>query len=918
MSIGDRFVGQLMDSEQWKRNVMQAIYEQTSGEIQGLHLASISAGLGHTPPAIAAQENRIQSRILHKLAFWNMSDRERRIPKAHDRTYEWIFGDLEHGSLPTSSNFKSFLQRSDEKIYWITGKPGSGKSTLMKFIRHRTETTDILRAWGGADSVVKAAFYFWNSGARMQMTVEGLLQTVLHECLEQLKSVIQDVLPERWEVATLFDVDDFPWTLEETAQALRRLFSEVCPDKKFFLLIDGLDECSGDQTQLIELISELAQESENLKICVASRPWTKFEDAFRGRPSLLLQDLTQHDIKHYIQSKFSTNIGFAEFQVRDPVASDKLLSDISMKAEGVFLWVHLVVQSLLEGLTNGDRVRDLQRRLNELPRGLEDLYANILKNLDINYLEHASQLFQIVRACDDSPTLLCVAFADLDDGQQALKAPTRPLSLTETSSLCKNMRRKLTSRCLGLLDVSSSNDAPIFDLLNTSSNDKKPSIDREECDQGLEVQYLHRSVRDYIEDPEVWKWLVSANNAAFDPNLVLFKANILRLKHNNQKLITSKLFLRILTAIKYARRSLLTGKNKTQRKEIIRLLDELDNACTSLRTLNGRNHSNQVFGDRCGDLHDEHWSSFLLLRTERPSFMHLMAVCGISQYLERRLMRSEDNDDETDSATPLILTAMTGDLAVPEKDTYPTFDHPDIEVLRVILKKGGNCYQKWKGTSAWMLAAKLKNTEVLDLFRRHCGKPPKRSNSPGSQKGSQSGGESRADRSSGESDDGSDAESITSTEARDGYDHPDDTPRTDPHLALKQVRRAPSIGQPGPLRVHRRDSHTNNDRRRELHDYPDPQHYPPRPAYSHAPPALPQPPPVREYVYFYPPPRRYQQWHNPFIQPPFGYQPRSNYSYRSGQGYYGLPSRPDLVPDSWYYSVGDAQRGFPYPSMYQN
>lgn len=171
-------------------------------------------------------------------------------------------------------------------------------------------------------------------------------------------------MPERWEVATLFgvdlDVDEFPWTLDEIAQALERLFSEICQDKKFFLLIDRLDECSGNQSHLIELIAKLAEESGNLKIRVASRPYTNFEDAFRDRPSLKLQDLTKGNIDYYIASKFGANIGFTEFQIKNPIASQELLSDISAKAEGVFLWAQLVVNSLLEGLTNGDRVRDLQ------------------------------------------------------------------------------------------------------------------------------------------------------------------------------------------------------------------------------------------------------------------------------------------------------------------------------------------------------------------------------------------------------------------------------------------------------------------------------------------------------------------------------------------------------------------------------
>ena len=66
----------------------------------------------------------------------------------------------------------------------------------------------------------------------------------------------------------------------------------------------------------------------------------------------MLQDLSATDIERYIKSKFTANAGFAEFQVRDPSSARELL--VSMKAEGVFLWMHLVVQSLLEGLTNGD------------------------------------------------------------------------------------------------------------------------------------------------------------------------------------------------------------------------------------------------------------------------------------------------------------------------------------------------------------------------------------------------------------------------------------------------------------------------------------------------------------------------------------------------------------------------------------
>ncbi|KAJ8128398.1 hypothetical protein O1611_g5236 [Lasiodiplodia mahajangana] len=217
----------------------------------------------------------------------------------------------------------------------------------------------------------------------------------------------------------------------------------------------GLTSNEKDLQKLAVDCQGVAEDTENLKLCVASRPWNIFEDAFKDRPSLMLQDLSATDIEHYITSQFATNEGFAELQVLDRSSAKELLETISKKAEGVFLWVHLVVKSLLEGLTNGDGLLVLLSRLEELPPNLEDLYAKILKNLSDRYLGHASRLFQLVGACDGLPTLLCIALADLEDSKRAIRAPVKPMSDREKTATCKNMKRKLASRCLGRLDISS-------------------------------------------------------------------------------------------------------------------------------------------------------------------------------------------------------------------------------------------------------------------------------------------------------------------------------------------------------------------------------------------------------------------------------------------------------------------------------
>ena len=59
--------------------------------------------------------------------------------------------------------------------------------------------------------------------------------------------------------------------------------------------IDGLDEFSGVHSELVDLFKSISSLA-NVKICILSRPWLEYEDAFVHNPRLVLQDLTYSDI----------------------------------------------------------------------------------------------------------------------------------------------------------------------------------------------------------------------------------------------------------------------------------------------------------------------------------------------------------------------------------------------------------------------------------------------------------------------------------------------------------------------------------------------------------------------------------------------------------------------------------------------
>ena len=80
---------------------------------------------------------RAQSQFIASLEYNDMIDRENRIATAHESTFQWIFQDDQSQDQQSHSlrwsSFREWLE-TDNQLYWITGKAGSGKSTLMKFL----------------------------------------------------------------------------------------------------------------------------------------------------------------------------------------------------------------------------------------------------------------------------------------------------------------------------------------------------------------------------------------------------------------------------------------------------------------------------------------------------------------------------------------------------------------------------------------------------------------------------------------------------------------------------------------------------------------------------------------------------------------------------------------------------------------
>jgi NACHT domain len=658
------------ENRQWRLDVTTAI---ARSYMQSEHMPATSL------PVVQIQRNLnktdsdyLIAELLDRLHFFEIDLRFDRIVVAYNETFQWIFHTQPENSQ--WSDFTTWLQ-DDSNLYWVTGKPAAGKSTLMKFIYSDPRTVKYLKKWAAGRELIVSGFCFWNSGSELQMSQEGFVRTLLHKTLCQVPVLVPGVFPDRIEESIMFEravEGDSPWTWKELLKALKSLVRDVTKTRNLFFWIDGLDEFNGNHVELVELIQSLCVP--HVKICVSSRPWNVFEDGFRQRPSLRIEDLTYSDISHYVSSRFLRNYGFVQLQELDQEFADQLIQNIVVKSAGVFLWVTLVTDSLLEGLSDGERLDDLQRRLDTLPDDLETLFRKILSQMDDKHLKRSSQLLQIFRASLRSLTLLEFSYADEDDPELAFKVPLRPIIEQQAQARSSLMRRRLNACCKGLLEATSWGAQSLTDI---------------------PVEYLHRTVKDYLEQPEVWAKYVAVTEKSFSPYPRLCTASIARLKYSGSTIFdnekSASTFWNIVTcAIEYVVHD-AHATNGLQN----RLLDELDIAasyCADLKDYRGLTFLEQW---RSGwGLEAKHWTATRVGCKANRSFLDLAVQCQLMDYVESRVSSFQRKISRDDISYALFISVSQ--YRSFEEDLRflitPSIVHkrPNLQLVQVLLKHGAD------------------------------------------------------------------------------------------------------------------------------------------------------------------------------------------------------------------------------------
>lgn len=370
----------------------------------------------------------------------------------------------------------------------------------MKYLDDHKSTNRLLQAWAQSSRLVTASFYFWNPGTSMQKTLLGLLQSLLYYILSRCPDLVEVLCPKRWSAGQISAAASGPWSVSELRHSLDLLKTQEKVSARFYFHIDGLDEYEGDHYEVIRTIQGLA-ESPAFKLCVSSRPWNCFQDALGGsnERTLQLHELTEKDIELFAhENVLQHNRRFKNaFQEQEYV---QLVHEIRRRAQGVFLWVRLVVHSLREGLANEDQISLLRERLEELPTDLEPFFEHILNSVHKVYRERMASTFLAALQVTEPLKITHYFFLDEEDPEVGMQMPFKPLNEVEIMEAIETTQRRLNGRYKGLLEPSSTQ------YLTTRTT----------------VDFLHRTLRDFLKTPKMESFFESrlADGASVSASIV--------------------------------------------------------------------------------------------------------------------------------------------------------------------------------------------------------------------------------------------------------------------------------------------------------------------------------------------------------------------------------------------------------------
>lgn len=381
-----------------------------------------------------------------------MLDRRDNVSQPHGDTCKWIL---------ELQQYRDWKEASCG-LLWIKGKPGSGKSTLMSFL-HR-----IFRRESDSEGRIHLDFFFHARGSELQHSRLGMIRSLLNQLLRQCPESSSEVLASYREKRAAYGsaAHSWEWQLPELERIFLDAVVESAAHRQVAIFVDALDEAGTEHARAVakylhKINDEVAHpQSGNiplqLKTCISSRHYPV--EPIAQSIEICMEDHNTHDIEDFVRHE----IDQVRLTVNRPFIQShwtQLTADILAHANGVFQWVRLVLQLVIEEFEQGWVIEDTSSFFENIPKDLTDIYAYILQSImNQNRTQESLLLFQwvcqamepltpqeLMCALASAPATSTTRMLDPDLDEQSIERCIRSLSggLIEVVQRTRGLRRGL-------------------------------------------------------------------------------------------------------------------------------------------------------------------------------------------------------------------------------------------------------------------------------------------------------------------------------------------------------------------------------------------------------------------------------------------------------------------------------------------
>ena len=356
-------------------------------------------------------------------------------------------------------------------VLWVSGRAGVGKSALMQRIAE-------------FDGIYFGGCFFFRRGTPGCNVKDHLFSTLAYQLATNVHGMLEPV-----DQAMMLD---FSLPKRSAAVQLKRLIIEPIrllpiPVRPTIIIIDGLDECDGSDSQrdILTLIGQATMDPNvTIRFIIASRPEHQICDMFNKEPlrlktrHLVLDEGygTTADIEQYLHDKFEEILSCNRDimpDVQSPWPSKDNLQELVWRASGQFIYATTVIKFV----DSDTEFRTPEEKLNIILKP-SPMQASAFPELDRLYT-------QILSVYPDSEVLvhtlgvICVLEVG-DANSSAMIAMITGFGETKVHLVLRALR--------SVVEIKTE---PVFD----DANDDEPN--------GTNIQLVklpHRSFHDFLTD----------------------------------------------------------------------------------------------------------------------------------------------------------------------------------------------------------------------------------------------------------------------------------------------------------------------------------------------------------------------------------------------------------------------------------